>query len=136
MIALVIPASLIVFAPISLPAGVATAIVLTAGSLALLLGSAPTITVDDGELRAGRARIPARLLGDVALARGTEARHERGPGLDARAHLLLRGWVDPVARVAVVDPADPTPYWLLSTRHPDELAAAIEAAKRAQTGSA
>jgi hypothetical protein len=27
-----------------------------------------------------------------------------------------------------VDPLDPTPYWLVSTRRPDDLAAAIEAA--------
>jgi hypothetical protein len=32
-------------------------------------------------------------------------------------------------RAEVVDPADRTPYWFVATRHPHELAAAIEAAR-------
>jgi hypothetical protein len=28
-------------------------------------------------------------------------------------------------RVEVVDPQDPTPYWLVSTRRPDDLARAL-----------
>jgi hypothetical protein len=55
-------------------------------------------------------------------------RQARGPGLDARAFLCLRGWVQTGARVRIDDPQDPTPYWLLSTRHPDRLAAALAAA--------
>jgi hypothetical protein len=27
--------------------------------------------------------------------------------------------------VDITDPADPTPYWLVSTRHPDQLADAV-----------
>lgn len=129
VIALIVPATLLVFAPISIEAGIATSIVLVAGSVAVLLVTAPTIEVVEGELRAGRARIPLSLVGAAVVARGEEARHERGPGLDARAHLLLRGWVDPVARIPVLDADDPTPYWLLSTRRPEELAAAIAAAR-------
>jgi hypothetical protein len=37
-------------------------------------------------------------------------------------------------RVPILDPADPAPYWVLSTRHPERLAAALEEA-RAVTGS-
>jgi hypothetical protein len=37
--------------------------------------------------------------------------------------------VDPVVRLRVDDVSDPTPYWLLSTRHPDEIIAAIAQAK-------
>jgi hypothetical protein len=29
----------------------------------------------------------------------------------------------------VVDPADPTPYWFVASRHPDRLRAAVEAAR-------
>lgn len=134
VILLIVPASLLVFAPISIPAGIVTAIVLVAGSVALLLATAPVIEVDDGTLAAGRARIPLELVGDADVARGAEARHARGPGLDARAHLVLRGWVDPVLRVEVLDPDDPAPYWLLSTRRPEELAAAIEAARAGGAG--
>ena len=55
---------------------------------------------------------------------------ERGTGLDARAYLVIRGWVHSVVRVPITDPADPAPYWLLSTRRPTELAAAINGSRR------
>lgn len=132
VIALIVPATMLVFTPISLVAGVITAIVLVAACVALLLASAPTIAVEDGALRAGRASIPLDLVGDALPAHREEARHERGPGLDARAHLVLRGWVDPVLRVQILDPDDPAPYWLVSTRRPEELAAAIDAARAAR----
>ncbi|MDX2025238.1 DUF3093 family protein, partial [Microcella sp.] len=54
----------------------------------------------------------------------------RGQRLDARAFLVLRPDIPAVLRVAVTDPDDPTPYWLLSTRRPEELAAAIAASAR------
>lgn len=124
--ALVIPASLLVFFPISIPAGVAVAIALYLGCVALLFASSPRIEVADGELRAGRASIPLEHVGSVTAFAREDARAERGPRLDARAWLLIRGWVDPVARVEITDPDDPTPYWLVSSRRPAELAAAVE----------
>lgn len=127
--ALVIPASMLVFLPISELAGVIVAVVLYAGCVALLLLAAPRIVVTDSELIAGRARVPVTLLGEVTTFRSAEAQQERGPRLDARAWLLIRGWVDPVARVEILDPADRTPYWLVSTRHPEDLAAALDAAR-------
>ena len=129
IIALIIPAALLILAPVSIVAGALTAAGLVAGCLVLLLTSAPVIEVADGELRAGRARIPLTLVGEVLVARGTDARHERGPGLDARAWLLLRGDVDPVVRVTILDPDDPAPYWLVSTREPEALARAIDGAR-------
>jgi len=38
--------------------------------------------------------------------------------------------VQPVVRVPITDPADPAPYWLLSSRRPRELAAAINGSRR------
>lgn len=125
--ALVIPASLLVFLPISLGVGVGVAVALYAGCVVLLLAASPTITVTADELVAGRARIPLAFVGSVDQFAGDEARAERGPGLDARAWLLIRGWVDPVVRIEIADPEDPTPYWLVSTRRPAALAAALGA---------
>ena len=44
---------------------------------------------------------------------------------DARAYLLLRPYLKRAVRVEIADPADPTPYWLVATRHPETLAAAL-----------
>ncbi|MET1051051.1 MAG: DUF3093 domain-containing protein [Mycetocola sp.] len=128
--ALVIPASVLVLAPISVIAGIATAIILYGGCVALFILGAPTITVDDGMLRAGRASIPLSQLGEPTAFTGAEATLERGQRLDVRAWLLIRGAIDAVVTVPVTDPGDPTPYWLLSTRHPQELAAAIVRSQR------
>jgi hypothetical protein len=119
--ALVIPASLIVFAPINWIAGVITAIVLYAGCVGMLIASSPTIRVTKSTLLAGRAQIPLTLVGEPTGYDADDAILQRGQRLDARAWLLIRGWVKPVVKVPVLDADDPTPYWLLSTRSPDRL---------------
>lgn len=129
IIALIVPATLLVFEPINLIAGILTAGALVVGSLVMLIGSAPTIRVADGVLRAGKARIPVALIGEMEAASGDEARAERGPRLDARAWLMLRGDVGPVVRLHITDPEDPTPYWLVSTRRPEALITAIATAR-------
>jgi hypothetical protein len=123
--ALVIPASLIVFAPINMVAGIVCAVVLYAGCVIGLIAGSPVIEVTDENLRAGRANIERRYLGAAESFDGSEATLQRGRLLDARAWLLIRGWASAVVRVPVLDRDDPTPYWLLSTRHPAELTRAL-----------
>jgi len=123
--ALVIPASLLVFLPISPIAGVVCAIGLYAAIVIVLLATTPVIEVDERMLRVGRARIERSFLGAVTAHEGPEAFAERGVRLDARAYLVLRGWISGLVRVQLDDPTDPTPYWLVSTRHPTQLAAAL-----------
>ncbi|MBX0298511.1 DUF3093 domain-containing protein [Cryobacterium sp. 1639] len=130
IIALVIPASLLVFLPISPLAGVLTAAGLYLGSAALLVLASPTVRVADGTLTAGRASIDTSLLGDAVPLEGSEAALERGQRLDARAWLLIRGWIAPVVRVPLTDPTDPAPYWLISSRRPQKMAAAINGSRR------
>lgn len=107
-----------------------------AAIVALLFWSygAARITVADGVLRAGRARIEARHLGAADALDPDQARRAAGPEADARAFLLLRPYLKRAVRVAITDPADPAPYWLLSTRHPDELAKALAALKDVHAG--
>ena len=88
---------------------------------------AARIAIDDGFLEAGRARIPVHLLADPEALDGAAARRAAGVDADARAYLLIRPYAPEAVRVRVVDPADPTPYWLVSTRHPKVLAAALTA---------
>lgn len=99
-----------------------------AGGALVAVLTTPRVEVSGGTLRAGSARIPVRLLGPARALSGEGLRVELGPSLDARAYLCLRGWVHRAVRVELHDPLDPTPYWVVSTRRPDRLLAALEAA--------
>lgn len=88
------------------------------------MGSAK-VEVSGGELKAGDAHIPLALLGDVEIIAPEDRRKAMGPQLDPAAFVVHRGWVKPLVRVRVNDPEDPTPYWVISTRHPEALAAAL-----------
>jgi hypothetical protein len=123
--ALVIPASLLVFLPISQLAGIICAIVLYGAIVTTLLATTPLVEVTDSEFVAGRAQLPRAAVATAEAFDGTEATAERGQRLDARAWLLLRGWIPGIVRVELDDPTDPTPYWLVSTRHPRRLAEAL-----------
>lgn len=127
--ALVIPASLLVFLPISPIAGVVSAVVLYGGAVAALVLTAPVISVDDAFITAGRARLPVEFAGEAEGFRASTASLERGRHLDARAWLVIRGWIDPVVKIAVLDPDDPAPYWLISSRSPERLVTAIASAR-------
>jgi hypothetical protein len=129
--ALLIPASLLVFLPINLTLGVICAAVLYGTCVILLIVSSPWIEVTDVALLAGRARLPLAHVGAAVGFAGTDATQQRGPKLDSRAWLVIRGWISPVVKVDVLDESDPTPYWLVSTRHPNDLIAALKKAKAA-----
>jgi hypothetical protein len=127
--ALVIPASILVFLPVTavpgLAVGIAVGLVLYAGVVLLLVATSPVIEVSDGRLRAGRASIELDLLSGCTAHTGADATLERGRRLDARAYLCIRGWVGPVVKMRIADPLDPTPYWLMSTRRPGDLIDAV-----------
>ncbi|MER7841779.1 DUF3093 domain-containing protein [Streptomyces sp. NPDC096040] len=92
----------------------------------------PRIRVVGDSLIAGEAKIPVAALGASEILDPEEARAWRTYKADVRAFLLLRSYIPRALRVEVTDPEDPTPYLYLSTREPEALAAAIEAAKKAQ----
>lgn len=100
--------------------------VLVVAMVALLSGyGSPRIDVEDGWLRAGRARISGEFVGGAEPLDPEATRRVAGREADARAFLLLRPYLKRAVRVTVRDQRDPTPYWLVSTRDPEHLAAAI-----------
>ncbi len=93
------------------------------------------IRVVGGSLIAGEAKIPVTALGEAEVLDPEEARAWRTYKADTRAFLLLRAYIPRALKVVVTDPEDPTPYLYLSTRDPQALAEAIEAAKAAQSAA-
>ncbi len=112
-------------------AAVVVAVLVAAALCALVwrYGHGVRVSVDDDGLHAGPARLEAAHVGAVDALDRAATRHLLGPGANARAWLLVRPYVRTAVRVDVADPADPTPYWLVSTRHPQALVTALLAVR-------
>jgi hypothetical protein len=89
------------------------------------------IEVTSGELRVGPGAdaLPLSAVGEVRPLDEAQARALRGPRADPRAYTLIRPYLRYAVYVEVTGPDTGHPYWLLGTRWPDELAAAIESAR-------
>ena len=129
LLLLIAPASLLVFLPVSIGVGIAVAIGLYVAIVAALWLGAPVVEVQDGVLRAGRARIDAGHLGAADALEGGEATAAMRAGWDPTDHHVISPWTKSLVRVAVDDPSDPTDAWIISSRRPQRLAAAIEEAR-------
>ncbi|MEU3846020.1 DUF3093 domain-containing protein [Micrococcus terreus] len=113
--------AILVFVPISLTTGITAAVVMFLVLAILLIVSTPRIEVTQRLLRVGRATIEREHVGRVTGYRRDAATEQRGPSLHGLAYLCIRGWVDPVVRIQITDERDRTPYWLTSTRRPEQL---------------
>jgi hypothetical protein len=122
---LVASAAVAVGYPVGVAAGLLTALLSGAVAAGLLVWWASWLRVDDEVLAAGPARLPLRFVRRATALDAAGAAALRGPGADARAYVLLRPWLPRAVRVDLDDPDDPTPYWYLSTRRPDTLAAVL-----------
>lgn len=121
----------------------AVAVLLWLGRLRVVVGSGPSgpatrpgpatesepASPEEVEIRAGQAHMPVRFVGRTDIVRGAEKQQAMGPDLDPQAFVVHRPWVGPAVRLEVVDPDDPTPYWVVSTRHPERLVAVLDAQK-------
>ncbi len=117
----------------ALPDWLPYAILFTAAAGALLWLGRVEVQVTAGsdagasgvELWAGDAHLPV-----TAIARSAEiARSAKsaalGRQLDPAAYVVHRAWVGPMVLVVLDDPDDPTPYWLVSCRHPQRVLSAL-----------
>jgi hypothetical protein len=121
---LLIPMGFGMLAPINVTWGAINAVaVYVIGELWLTLG-APRIVLTAETLRAGRATIEREFVGTATVVE----RGERGEALsDARAWKVIRAWIPGGVRIENNDPADPAPYWYVSSRRPQRLAELLNA---------
>lgn len=89
------------------------------------------VAVDDDELRVDDARLPARFVAEVIPLDAAGRREVLGVGADPLAFVIQRPWIPGAVQVVLDDPADPTPFWVVSTRRPVQLAEALLAARDA-----
>ena len=94
---------------------------------AAIFGSASIlISVDEKEIHVGRATIERAYIAACRALSAEDTRRRTGVEADARAHMVLRPYIKTAVEITLEDPVDPVPYWLVSTRHPRRLAAALQ----------
>ncbi|GAA1770734.1 DUF3093 domain-containing protein [Luedemannella helvata] len=93
--------------------------------VALVWLSRIRVQVDPGHLRVDDANLPREFIAGAYPVDAEERRALLGVEADPLAFVIIRPWVRGTVRVDLNDPADPTPYWLISSRRPDRLAAAL-----------
>jgi hypothetical protein len=87
------------------------------------------VAVTGDELLVDDARLPVRFVADAIPLDATGRRELLGVGADPLAFVVQRPWVPGAVQIVLDDPADPTPYWVVSSRHPQRLATALLAAR-------
>ena len=120
----------LVFVPLDATVALVAGLAVAAAILTALVLAAPVVEVRGGELRVGRAHIPVSFLGEPAGYVGDDARRRRGPELPRGAWHLLRGGIDGLVVVPVIDDRDPVTEWVFATRTPERVVAAIRRAQR------
>jgi hypothetical protein len=83
------------------------------------------ITVTDSEFLVDDARLPRAVIADVIPLDAAQKRLLLGQAADPLAFIIQRPWIGGAVQVVLDDPGDPTPYWVISSRHPEALAAAL-----------
>lgn len=117
---------LLALAPIAVWLGITGAAASVVACAAMAYSRATEIIVTNHMLQVGRARIERRFVGQAQpFTDPQKIREVRGPQLDARAYMNFAASISPICRIDIIDPVDPTPYWLTSTRHPQRLTEAI-----------
>jgi hypothetical protein len=107
------------------------AVVLPLTAVGLWLLGRLRVAVGDGELRVDDACLPVRYVAGVTVLGPAEKRLLLGPAAQRYAFVVQRPWVAGAVQVHLDDPADPTPYWVVSSRRPEALAASILAERAA-----
>lgn len=72
-------------------------------------------------LTVGQASLPADVVSRSLAVPESAKRNAMGRQLDPAAFVVSHGWVPRMVMLVLDDPADPTPYWLLSARDPEKI---------------
>lgn len=83
-------------------------------------------TSGEVELWVGEAHLPTGVIARSAEVPQSAKSAALGRQLDPAAYVVHRGWVGPMVLIVLDDPDDPTPYWLVSCRHPQRVLAALQ----------
>ena len=128
---LILPTFWLTFAPINAPVGLVSGLFVTVLAIGLMVANSPKITVSGSQLKVGKAQIDAKFIGSCEEIAYAPRFAQRVPNLNPKAYLRLQNSRRGLLKLEVLDKNDPTPYWLISTKNPKLLLAALDLAKKA-----
>jgi len=108
-----------------LPGWVPFAVLLPASAALLLWSGRLRVTVTAEEFLIDDARLPLAMISDVVALDAAGKREALGVGAHPLAFIIQRPWIGPAVQILLDDPDDPTPFWVISTRRPVELATVL-----------
>ena len=73
----------------------------------------------------GQANLPHTVVSRSLAVPATAKRNAMGRQLDPAAFVVSHGWVPEMVMLVLDDPEDPTPYWLVASKHPEQLLSAF-----------
>jgi hypothetical protein len=86
-----------------------------------------SLEISGGELRVRGAHLPLTYVSGVVALDEPTLRRVVGREGDPAAFVSIRPWIGPGVQVWLDDEDDPTPYWVVSTRHPEQVVRAVRA---------
>jgi hypothetical protein len=108
-----------IWAALGNQAAVVTAILLIVSTIYFYYVTSLTVELTTERLKAGRANIEVKYLGKIEVLSKKDMLFHRGSGINSRAYLALRFWIERGLKVEITDPRDPTPFWLISSKYPE-----------------
>jgi hypothetical protein len=83
------------------------------------------IRIDQNELRIDKAHIELKYLGKVTVLDSSAMRLLRTRDADPAAFLAIKFWASKGIKIEVTDSRDSTPYWLITSKRGEKLAALL-----------
>ncbi len=87
------------------------------------------LEIADGEVRIRGAHLPLRYVSGAVALDARTLRRVIGREGDPAAFVSIRPWIGPGVQFWIDDEDDPTPYWVISSRHPDRVLRALRATR-------
>jgi hypothetical protein len=106
----------------------ATLVTLALSTIALIwisISMTSEITFDGEVLKIDKANIEVKYLGKVTVLDKTEMRLLRTRDADPAAYLAIKFWEPRGLRIELNDARDKTPYWLVTSKRGEEIAALL-----------
>ena len=97
----------------------------TVAIIYLALKMRSTISISSDELRIDGAHIEIKYLGAVTVLDAAMMKALRTRDADPAAYLAIKFWTPIGVKIKVNDPRDPTPYWLITSKRGEEIAALL-----------